>query len=239
LTRRVCFYRSHCRHSRSDGQWIKPVLLAVLDDRSRLICHLQWYLEESTESLVHGLCQAFQKRALPRALMTDNGSAMTSTAFTAGLEKLGILHQPTLPYSPYQNAKQEIFWAQVEGRLMAMLDGQPEISLRLLNEATLAWVERESHRRVHSELGQSPMDAYLDTDDVGRPAPETQALVSAFREQVTRKQRRSDGTISLAGKRFEIPNAYRNMQQPTIRCGRAASSVSATPGGELTWTGAC
>ena len=25
----------------SDGQWQKPVLLAILDDRSRLICHLQ------------------------------------------------------------------------------------------------------------------------------------------------------------------------------------------------------
>jgi putative transposase len=26
------------------GQWQKPQLLGVLDDRSRLCCHLQWYL---------------------------------------------------------------------------------------------------------------------------------------------------------------------------------------------------
>ena len=221
----------------SDGQWQKPVLLAILDDRSRLICHLQWYLDETTETLVHGLCQAFHKRALPRALMTDNGPAMTSKAFTSGLENLGILHQPTLPYSPYQNAKQEIFWAQVEGRLMAMLDGQAEISLKLLSEATLAWVEQEYHRRVHSELGQTPMDAYLNTADVGRPAPNTQALVCAFREQVVRKQRRSDGTISLGGKRFEIPNAFRQFETVTIRYTpwdmRFVSLVDARSGDDL------
>ena len=201
----------------SDGQWRKPLLLAILDDRSRLICHLQWYLDETTETLVHGLCQAFHKRALPRALMSDNGAAMTAAAFTQGLERLGILHQPTLPYSPYQNAKQEVFWAQVEGRLMAMLEAQPEISLSLLNEATLAWVEQDYHRRVHAELGQTPMAVYLDADEVGRRAPDSQALAAAFREQVRRKQRRSDGTVSLAGQRFEIPNAYRHIERVCLR----------------------
>jgi putative transposase len=44
------------------GQWITPVVLGVIDDHSRLVCHLQWYLDETAESLVHGLCQAFQKR---------------------------------------------------------------------------------------------------------------------------------------------------------------------------------
>ena len=51
--------------------------------------------------------------------MTDNGAAMLAEETTAGLSKLGVLHQTTLPYSPYQNAKQESFWGRVEGRLMA------------------------------------------------------------------------------------------------------------------------
>jgi putative transposase len=36
------------------GTWVKPMLLGVIDDRSRLVCHLQWYLDESAQSLVHG-----------------------------------------------------------------------------------------------------------------------------------------------------------------------------------------
>ena len=48
------------------GAWATPMLLGVIDDRSRLVCHLQWYLDETAESLIHGLCQAFMKRGLPR-----------------------------------------------------------------------------------------------------------------------------------------------------------------------------
>jgi len=35
--------------------------------------------------------------------MRDNGAAMTAIEITEGLARLGILHQTTLPYSPYVN----------------------------------------------------------------------------------------------------------------------------------------
>ncbi len=58
------------------GQWATPVLFGVFDDRSRLACHLQWYLRENAQNAARGLSQAFQKRGLPRAAMSDNGAAM-------------------------------------------------------------------------------------------------------------------------------------------------------------------
>jgi putative transposase len=203
-----------------EGRWTTPLLLGVLDDCSRLACHVQWDLEETAENLVHGLCQAFQKRALPRALMTDNGSAMLAEEVRRGLHNLSILHETTLPYSPYQNAKQEVFWATVEGRLIAMLDGLEELTLDLLNEATQAWVEREYHRTRHSELGCTPLERYLRGPDVGRDSPPSDTLRHTFRAQVTRTQRRSDGTISLAGRRFEIPSRYRHLERVPIRYAR-------------------
>jgi putative transposase len=99
------------------GEWATPILFGVLDDRSRLACHLQWYLAETAEIIAHGLSQAFQKRGLPRSALSDNGAAMTAIEITQGLTRLGILHETTLPYSPYQNAKQEAFWGPVEGRV--------------------------------------------------------------------------------------------------------------------------
>lgn len=203
-----------------DGQWHKPLLLAVMDDRSRVVCHAQWYLDETTESLVHGFVQAIQKRALPRALMSDNGSAMTSDEFTQGLSRLGILHQTTLPYSPYQNGKQEFFWTNIEGRLLPMLEGEPELTLELLNRATQAWLEREYHHRIHSELKCTPTERYLEGPCVGRPGPDSQTLRQAFRQQVKRKQRRSDGTLSLNGQRFEIPARYRHLEQVFVQYAR-------------------
>jgi putative transposase len=87
------------------GQWIKPLLVGFIDDHSRWLCHAQWYTNEGTEELVHGLCQALQKVGLPRSIMSDRGSAMISGEFTAGLHRLGILHLPTLPRSPHVNGK--------------------------------------------------------------------------------------------------------------------------------------
>jgi transposase InsO family protein len=195
------------------GVWVKPLLLAIIDDHSRLICHLQWYLDETAETLVHGLGQALQKRGLPRALMSDNGAAMQAEEFTAGLHALGILHEPTLPYSPYQNAKQERFWATLEGRLMAMLQDSEELSLQRLNILTQAWVEQEYHRKVHSETAATPLARSLDAPSVGRPGPDSEAIRAAFRRRVQRRQRRSDGTFSLAGKRFEVPSRFQHLEQ--------------------------
>ena len=199
------------------GAWVTPLLLGVLDDRSRLACHVQWYLGETAEQLVHGLAQAFQKRTLPRALMTDNGGAMIAAEFTQGLARLGIVHQPTLPHSPYQNAKQEVFWAQVEGRLLAMLEGVADLTLPVLNDATQAWVEMEYQRTVHSETRQSPLDRFTAGPEVGRPSPDSHALRLAFTTEEHRTQRRSDGTVTIAGQRFEIPARYRLLSRITVR----------------------
>ena len=152
--------------------------------------------------------------------MADNGAAMLAEETVNGLATLGILHQTTLPYSPYQNAKQESFWGRVEGRLMAMLEGEASLTLDLLNQATQAWVEQEYHRTLHSELGATPLARYLAGPNVHRACPSTAELAAAFRIEVTRTQRRSDGTVSLEGQRFEIPAAFRHLGQVQLRYAR-------------------
>jgi len=152
--------------------------------------------------------------------MTDNGSAMVAAETRQGLHDLGIVHETTLPYSPYQNAKQEVFWAGVEGRLMAMLEGCEDLTLDRLNEATQAWVELEYNRAVHSEIGVSPLRRYLDGPEVGRDSPSSEALRRAFRAETVRSQRRSDQTISLVGRRFEIPSHYRHLERARVRFAR-------------------
>lgn len=211
------FHHGKVRVLRPDGQWGYPLLLGLLDDRSRLCCHLQWYLSEGAEELCHGLGQALLKRALPRALLTDNGSAMLAAETTQGLARLGIVHETTLPYSPHQNGKQENFWTQIEGRLLPMLEGVADLSLRALNEATQAWVEMEYNRKEHSELGQSPVTAYQQGPDIGRPAPAAEAVALAFTAEVRRTQRRSDGTLSLAGVRFEVPSRFGHLERLHLR----------------------
>lgn len=199
------------------GNWYTPRAFCVLDDHSRLCCHIQWYLSESAQCLYHGLIQAFMKRGLPRAIMSDNGSAMLAHETRNGLESLGIMHQLTLSYSPYQNGKQESFWGNLEGRLMKMLEHQEPMTLEFLNRATQAWAELEYNKRKHREIGSSPLDRAVKDLGVARNCPDMETIKLAFCVQEERTQRRMDGTITINGIRFEIPSRFRHMSKLAIR----------------------
>jgi putative transposase len=202
------------------GAWVKPIALCIMDDRSRIVCHIQWAWSETTQDLVHGFNQALMRRGLPRSLLTDNGSAMIAKEFTNGLETLGITHSTTLPRAAWQNGKQEAMWSSVEGRLIAMLDNIRELDLDLLNRATHAWVELEYHQTRHDELGCSPLERYRAGPDVGRECPSADILRRAFRIEVTRTQRLSDGTVSLDGRRFEVPSQFGHLEHLQLRYAR-------------------
>jgi transposase InsO family protein len=201
----------------ANGGWVAPKILGILDDRSRLCCHAQWYLEESAENLVHALIQGIQKRGLFRMLLSDNGGPMLAGEVREGLARLGVLQDTTLPACPEQNGKQECFWSSLEGRLCAMLENVPDLTLDQLNHASQAWVEMEYNRERHSEIGEAPAQRFLRGPSVGRPSPSLEDLRLAFRVEETRTQRRSDGTISLLGVRFEVPSRYRHLERLSVR----------------------
>lgn len=211
------FHLAKIRLVDESGRWLRPVALAILDDYSRLCCHLQFYLAESAECLVHGLTQAIMKRGLPRALLTDNGAAMLAEETRNGLSRLAIEHKTTLPYSPYQNGKQEVFWAQLEGRLLELLRGVEHLKLGFVNTAAQAWVEQDYHRRAHREIASSPLQRMLDGRSVARAAPSTEALTLAFTRKIIRTPRRSDATVVVDGIRYELPAHYGHLPSVCLR----------------------
>jgi len=202
------------------ARWVTPQLLALLDDRSRVCCHAQWYLDETAETLTHSCGQGFQKRGLPRELMSDGGSAMRSEEFLNGLADLSIADAKTLAYSPEQNAKCEVWWSSVEGRLMPMLEGVKELTLELLNDATAAWVELDYNQGYHCEIGTTPLRRFLDDPDVSRECPSSLELKRAFRCDAWRRQRKSDGTVTVLGHRFEVPSRLRHLTRLRLRFAR-------------------
>ena len=98
-----------------------------------------------------------------------------------------------------------------------MLENSKDLSLAQLNEATQAWVELEYNRKVHVETGQTPLARFITDRDVGRPSPSSDDLQLAFTAQLARTQRRSDGTLSVAGVRYELPSRYRHLSRVHVR----------------------
>ena len=73
---------------------------------------------------------------------------------------------------------------------------------------------------MHSETKQTPLVRWLGASSVGRPCPSSDELRRAFRMEITRKQRHSDGTITVEGVRYEIPSLYRALLRPSVRVAR-------------------
>ena len=134
-----------------------------------------------------------------------------------GLERLGIDHQTTLAYSPYQNGKQETFWGQLEGRLMELLRGIENLELSFVNQASQAWVEQDYHRKYHREIKTTPLHRLLNGTDVSRPAPNSDDLRLAFTRRIVIKPRRSDATVVIDGIRYEMPVRFAHMQSVVLR----------------------
>jgi hypothetical protein len=100
---------------------------------------------------------------------------------------------------------------------MAMLEGVQDLTLALLNDVTQAWVELEYHRREHGETAQTPIERVLAGPTIGRPSPAAEELRQAFVAEVERRQRHTDGTLSVKSVRFEVPNRYRHLVRLTVR----------------------
>jgi hypothetical protein len=100
---------------------------------------------------------------------------------------------------------------------MAMLEHVPDLTLARLNEATQAWVEQDYNGKLHSEIGETPIARFLAGPAVTRDCPSSDALRLSFTRSDTRTQRKSDGSIVIEGRRFEVPNRYRHLTRIEVR----------------------
>jgi hypothetical protein len=122
-----------------------------------------------------------------------------------------------LPYSPYQNGKQERFWGQLESRLVEMLRSVKNLTLSFVNRAAQAWAEQDYHRNRHREIQTSPLERMLKGPDVSRPVPDNDLLRIAFTRRIQRTPRRSDATVVVEGIRYELPVRFAHLRSVIVR----------------------
>ena len=90
-------------------------------------------------------------------------------------------------------------------------------STKTATDGVATWTGGTGRYQVHSEIGQAPITRFLAGSEVTRPSPDSDTLRLAFTRTDHRTQRKSDGTLVIEGRRFEIPNRYRHLSRIEVR----------------------
>lgn len=183
------------------GKKIPTHLLVFIDDATRKVIHGEFYLNQTTESLMDGFRKALLNAGCPRTVYLDNGKQFISTWMQLVCARLGIRHLATQPYSPEAKGKVERFNRTVEEFIReAQLEQVRELTD--LNRKLRQWViEGYNHRAHHALDGKTPEEAYgANTASLRMVSPET--LRAAFLWEEERTVDKS-GCVQLNGRIFE------------------------------------
>ncbi len=88
----------------------KRTVLGLLDHGSRACLALSDLRSKTSIAILRAILDAIELFGRPRCIRTDNESVFTSKLFRLGLLWLGIRHQRTAPFAPWQNGRVERFF---------------------------------------------------------------------------------------------------------------------------------
>ena len=191
-------------------------LIAFIDDASRVICHGEFFFDETVDSLVKALKAAFYKRGIPEQLYVDNGSIYSSQEITLICARIGCILRHTPVRDGAAKGKIERFFRRVRQQFLSrQLDLS---SLECLNKQFTLWVEDEYNSVKHSTLGLKPVDRFaFDLKRIKFLEPSNIQDELFFAEE-TRKVKK-DNTFSFKNTRYETPVDLRD-KVVTIRYDR-------------------
>lgn len=151
------------------------------------------------------LKDGFLRHGLPRSLYCDNGPAFSSKILLLACARLQIALIHSMPYDSPSRGKIERFFRTVRELFLAA--HSEFTSLQDLNQRFLEWLESYYHRRVHSGIGETPLERYLRGRAQSSCGVTRSELDLIFYKTMNRKVR-NDATVSIARVLWEVPHQY-------------------------------
>jgi len=185
---------------------VKAILCAIIDDHSRMVLGHAFSASETISALTLVLKEAFLAYGIPKRLYVDNGPSFSSDLLTKSAALAGISLIHSKPYDSPSRGKVERLFRTIRERFLCAV--QEGISLQELNQAFWLWLQDDYHHKLHSGIGERPIDRYnasLARIDIRRLSKaELDEIFLIRHERVVN----NDATISFKGALYEVPQAY-------------------------------
>lgn len=186
----------------------KAILMAIIDDHSRMIVCGTFGFQENTLLLENVFKDAILTHGLPDRLYVDNGPSFSSEYLrrVCAHLKIGLVHSK--PYDSPSRGKIERFFRTVREQFLSGIHPDAEITLSELNERFSSWLRGEYHHRHHSGIDMRPIDRHqssialyplkrIDEDTLN------EYFMASVERTVT-----NDCTVSFQGISYETPAQY-------------------------------
>jgi len=161
---------------------------------------------ETISALTLVLKEAFLAYGIPKRLYVDNGPSFSSDLLTKSAALAGISLIHSKPYDSPSRGKVERLFRTIRERFLCGI--QEAITLQELNQAFWLWLQDDYHHKLHSGIGERPIDRYnasLARIDIRRLSKaELDEIFLIRHERVVN----NDATISFKGALYEVPQAY-------------------------------
>jgi transposase InsO family protein len=196
----------HGPQIRTSHRAAKAILCAILDDHSRLIVGQAFSTAETISSLTIVLKEALLTYGTPKRLFVDNGPSFSSELLARSCALAGISLLHSKPYDSPSRGKIERFMRTVRERFLAGL--KEGLTLEELNEAFGLWLQEDYHHKIHTGIGERPIDRYHTS--AGRVPLRRLSRAELDEIFLIRYERvvNNDATISFKGALYEVPAAY-------------------------------
>lgn len=183
----------------------KVFLIAAIDDHSRMICAAGWSTHENSTALEKVMKDGIARFGLPGCLYCDNGSIFSSFHLQTACARLGIALIHSKPYDSPSRGKIERFFRTVRQKFLQLLDLQEIKDLQQLNQRFETWLEKEYHKHLHTGIGQTPMERFInDSQHTPIKRVSQEQLDTAFQATIYRTVK-NDATVSLNSRLYECP----------------------------------
>jgi len=133
------------------GKKKKTYLLTIIDDKTRMIMHAEFYANQRLPILEDCFRKALLKFGKPKEILVDNGKIFVSKWFKLACARLGIRHVPAKTYSPQTKGKCEKYHQRVD-EFLREFSLEPVKTLSELNRKFVIYLDEGYTHDPHKSL---------------------------------------------------------------------------------------
>ena len=141
-----------------DGKKKNTYLLTMIDDKTRMPMHAEWYGTQRLPILEDCFRKALLKFGKPKDVLVDNGKIFVSKWFRLACARLGIRHIAAKPYAAQTKGKCEKYHQRVD-EFLNELSLEPAKTLAELNRKFRIYIEEGYIHEPHDALVVEKRDA--------------------------------------------------------------------------------